>query len=72
MTEKRTMGFTIEGGSFIEKSGRQIAEDMFKSNDVACRITKLGTSGTDGGNWCFWADVEMDAANAEKWDSAFE
>lgn len=72
MTEKRTMGWSIDGNSFMEKSGRQIAEDMFKSHDVVCQITKLGTNGTDGGSWCFWADVEMDAANAVKWDSSFE
>jgi hypothetical protein len=71
MIEKST-GWTIDPDSFMEKSGRQIAEDMFKQENIACRITKIGTSGTDGGNWCFWVDVEMDAVNAEKWEGIFE
>jgi hypothetical protein len=70
--ETRGMGWSIEGNSFMEKSGRQIAEDMFKAHDVVCTITELGTDGTDGGSWCFWVIVEIDAANAVKWDAAFE
>jgi len=72
MTEKRSMGFTLGGDDFMEKSGRQIAEDMFISEGVSCQITKIYADGSDGGNSCFCVDVEMDTANAVKWDSAFE
>ena len=68
----KTMGWTVDGQSLMEKSGRQIAEEMFKAEGIVCTITEIGTDGTDGGHWCFFVDVEMDEENAKKWAAAFD
>lgn len=69
---KKTMGWTIDGQSLMEKSGRQLAEEMFQENKIICKIVNIGTDGTCGGHWCFYVDVELDEANAARWTEAFE
>jgi len=69
---KKSMGFTVDPESLMNKSGREVAEEMFDSHGIDCRITNLRADGSDGGGLCFIAEVEMDAANAKEWKAAFE
>ena len=69
---KRYTSWSVDPDDLLEKSCRKIAEEHFSKEGIVCRIVNLYTGGTDGGHWCFSADVEVDDASLDNWDATFE